>query len=57
MNTRSLIRTLPGGRNQCSRISQSRIACEAGELLTPEQLKKWDAEVAKGKEFLGFAAA
>ena len=26
-------------------------------FLTPEQLKKWDAEVAKGKEFLGFAAA
>jgi len=26
-------------------------------LLTPEQLKKWDAEVAKAKEFLGFAAA
>ena len=26
-------------------------------FLTPEQLKKWDAEVAKAKEFLGFAAA
>ena len=26
-------------------------------LLNPEQLKKWDAEVAKAKEFLGFAAA
>ena len=26
-------------------------------FLTPEQLKKWDAEVAKGKEFLGFAAS
>src|SRR6516162_8584832 len=26
-------------------------------FLTPEQLKKWDAEVAKEKEFLGFAAA
>jgi len=26
-------------------------------FLTPEQLKRWDAEVAKGKEFLGFAAA
>ena len=26
-------------------------------FLTPEQLQKWDAEVAKAKEFLGFAAA
>ena len=26
-------------------------------FLTPEQLKKWDAEAAKAKEFLGFAAA
>ena len=26
-------------------------------FLTPEQLKKWDGEVAKAKEFLGFAAA
>ena len=26
-------------------------------FLTPEQLKKWDTEVAKAKEFLGFAAA
>jgi hypothetical protein len=26
-------------------------------FLTPEQLTKWDAEVAKAKEFLGFAAA
>jgi len=26
-------------------------------FLNPEQLKKWDAEVAKAKEFLGFAAA
>ena len=26
-------------------------------FLSPEQLKKWDAEVAKAKEFLGFAAA
>jgi periplasmic protein CpxP/Spy len=26
-------------------------------FLTPEPLKKWDAEVAKAKEFLGFAAA
>ena len=26
-------------------------------FLTPEQLKKWDAEVAKAKEFLGYAAA
>src|SRR3974377_1784703 len=26
-------------------------------FLTPEQLKKWDAEVAKAKEFLGFDAA
>src|SRR5262249_9006075 len=25
-------------------------------FLTPEQLKKWDAEVAKAKEFLGYAA-
>jgi hypothetical protein len=25
-------------------------------FLTPEQLKKWDAEVAQAKEFLGFAA-
>ena len=26
-------------------------------FLTPEQLKKWDTEVAKAKEFLGYAAA
>ena len=26
-------------------------------FLTPEQLKKWDTEVAKAREFLGFAAA
>jgi periplasmic protein CpxP/Spy len=26
-------------------------------FLTPEQLKKWDAEVAKAKEFLGHPAA
>ena len=26
-------------------------------FLTPEQLKKWDAEVAKAKEFLGQPAA
>jgi hypothetical protein len=26
-------------------------------FLSPEQLKKWDAEVAKAKEFLGHAAA
>ena len=26
-------------------------------FLTPEQLKKWDAEVSKAKEFLGHAAA
>src|SRR5215470_16581371 len=26
-------------------------------FLTPEQLKKWDAEVAKAREFLGHAAA
>lgn len=26
-------------------------------FLTPEQLKKWDAEVAKAKEFLGYPAA
>jgi hypothetical protein len=26
-------------------------------FLNPEQLKKWDAEVAKAKEFLGHAAA
>ena len=26
-------------------------------FLTPEQLTKWDAEVAKAKEFLGHAAA
>jgi len=26
-------------------------------FLTPEQLKKWDAEVAKAKEFLGHDAA
>ena len=25
-------------------------------FLTPEQLTKWDAEVTKAKEFLGFAA-
>ena len=25
-------------------------------FLTPEQLKKWDMEVAKAKEFLGYAA-
>ena len=26
-------------------------------FLNPEQLKKWDAEVAKAKEFLGYPAA
>lgn len=26
-------------------------------FLTPEQLKKWDAEVTKAKEFLGYPAA
>ena len=26
-------------------------------FLTPEQLKKWDAEVARAKEFLGHATA
>jgi hypothetical protein len=26
-------------------------------FLTQEQLKKWDAEVAKAKEFLGYATA
>ena len=26
------------------------------EFLTPEQLTKWDAEVAKAKAFLGYAA-
>src|SRR5499427_9591469 len=26
-------------------------------FLTPDQLKKWDAEVAKAREFLGHAAA
>lgn len=26
-------------------------------FLTPEQLKKWDAEVAKAKEFLGYPVA
>ena len=26
-------------------------------FLTPEQLKKWDAEVTKAREFLGHAAA
>jgi len=26
-------------------------------FLTPEQLKKWDSEVSKAKEFLGHAAA
>ena len=26
-------------------------------FLTPEQLRKWDAEVAKAKEFLGFATS
>jgi periplasmic protein CpxP/Spy len=26
-------------------------------FLTPEQLKKWDTEVPKAKEFLGFSAA
>ena len=26
-------------------------------FITPEQLKKWDAEVAKAKEFLGYATA
>ena len=25
-------------------------------FLTPEQLKKWDADVAKAKDFLGFGA-
>jgi hypothetical protein len=26
-------------------------------FLTPEQLKKWDADVAKAKDFLGFAGS
>ena len=38
-----------------SRRTELREAVE--RFLTPEQLKKWDAEVAKAKEFLGFAAA
>ena len=38
-----------------SRRTELREALE--RFLTPEQLKKWDAEVAKAKEFLGHAAA
>ena len=30
---------------------------ELERFLTPEQLKKWDAEVVKAKEFLGHPAA
>ena len=38
--------------------SQRAVLRQAVErFLTPEQLKKWDAEVAKAKEFLGYAAA
>ena len=38
-----------------SRRTELREAVE--RFLTPEQLKKWDAEVAKAKEFLGQPAA
>jgi periplasmic protein CpxP/Spy len=40
-------------------VGSHRAELRAGleRFLTPEQLKKWDAEVAKAKEFLGFAAA
>ena len=37
-----------------SRRTELREALE--RFLTPEQLKKWDAEVAKAKEFLGYPA-
>src|SRR5215467_3704513 len=40
------------------------VGCDRAELreglerfLTPDQLRTWDTEVAKAKEFLGFAAA
>jgi hypothetical protein len=38
----------------------TRVRIPLGSLcifLNPEQLKKWDAEVAKAKEFLGYPAA
>jgi hypothetical protein len=40
-------------------VASHRTELRAGleRFLTPEQLKKWDTEVAKAKEFLGFAAA
>ena len=40
-------------------VGSHRAELRAGveRFLTPEQLKKWDAEVAKAKEFMGFAAA
>ena len=38
-----------------SRRTELREALE--RFLTPEQLKKWDGEVAKAKEFLGYPAA
>ena len=38
-----------------SRRTELREALE--RFLNPEQLKKWDAEVAEAKEFLGHAAA
>ena len=40
-------------------VGSHRAELRAGleRFLTPEQLKKWDAEVVKAKEFLGFAAA
>jgi protein CpxP len=38
-----------------SRRTELREALE--RFLNPEQLKKWDAEVAKAKEFLGYPAA
>ena len=40
-------------------VGSHRAELRAGleRFLTPEQLKKWDAEMAKAKEFLGFAAA
>jgi hypothetical protein len=38
-----------------SHRAELRAAVES--FLTPEQLKKWDVEVAKAKEFLGFVMA
>ena len=40
-------------------VGSHRAELRAGleRFLTPEQLKKWDAEVAKAKEFLGHPAA